>query len=1292
MTPFDLSITVDPGTGSGAITRAPVRLVLELPGAVPWCEVVDDVRTAAGLPPEAVLHLGPGPVLDEWVVGSPPLLTGVLLTGAPTDVAPVGGALELCCVAGPDAGRSVPVLGGELTIGRDPTAELVLDDPELSFRHARLEMGATGPVLTDLGSTNGSTVDGHRIRAGPAVVPTGAVIRTGGSLLRVRLAAEPGMAKAPDGCGRLQVARPAGLAARWSPVLPPDPGEPPTRARRPIPVVAAVVGGALGATLAAVTGSWMFLMLAGLGPLTMLTTAVADRIAGRRSHRRLVAEHRDRELTRQRAVQHGLDADRRDSWERHPDPATCLSRATRVSARLWERRPGGPEFAVLTVGVGSRPARLPMPAPPAVDEVPVTIDLTSTPVVGLAGDAAALLRALLVQAAALHSPADLTLVLPCGNPGPLADLPHHRQGAPGGLEVVVLPDVHLHRDLAATWTVPAARRAVLCTAPTRELLPGSCTAVLEVRGRNLLVTDAAGGAAAEPLGVAPDVLGELCAALAPLADGATPPEGPSLSRAPAAPSGGSGPQALAESWRRPRASAVLGTGAGGPVELDLDRDGPHLLVAGTTGSGKSELLATLVAGLAAAAPPSVTSFVLIDYKGGAGFADLARLPHSAGLITDLDPALAERGLASLRAEVRRRERILAGAGAADLAALREAGVPDLPPRLVIVVDEFATLAADLPGFLAGLVDVAQRGRSLGLHLVLATQRPAGVVSPAIRANSAARICLRVLDDADSRDVIDIPDAAWLPARTPGRALLRTGSDRPVPFQADRVTVPPRTRVRVRRSDVPTMAETGATALELLIEAATAAATGSRPTPAPWLPPLPHRLRLADPQLLGLADHPDEQAQRPLPVPPGSLLVTGPAGSGRSSALHRWAYAAAAAGADVLLVDTGHGLQGPGEWPSTATRLDGSDPGLVLRLIDRVAGEVGRRSGVTGRPLALVLDDWESASGPLDQLDFGAWSGRLADIAARGPGCGIRVAVAGGARLLHHRFAASCGNQLVLGAPNARGETSPDAPPGRGRWGPCGPEVQLALPLAGTPAAIGPPDAQAGDPTADGAARIVIRPLPALVADRDLAAAARPDRGEHGTSRVVIGLGGDDAGPVGPDLRLPGGLLIAGPTRSGVSTTIRALAAGAVQVGLPVVRLLLRPEPGMPGVADLDLRGGIEILSNHLAGHDGPLVLLADRADELVDHPAAALLLRYLSMAGPGQTLVLGTRLDRAARATRGLLAEVAAYRTGVLLHADAADGRVLDVVLPRRRGPLPAGRGHLVRLASAVPIQITKRE
>ena len=176
------------------------------------------------------------------------------------------------------------------------------------------------------------------------------------------------------------------------------------------------------------------------------------------------------------------------------------------------------------------------------------------------------------------------------------------------------------------------------------------------------------------------------------------------------------PGLLARRWARHAGSAAaipLGAAEGGGiVYLDLDGDGPHALIAGTTGSGKSELLRTFIASAALHLGPDDVTFLLVDYKGGAAFRSLTELPHTVGMITDLNEHLARRALVSLRAEVRRREELVAEQHASAWSGA----------ALVVVVDEFATMAREIPEFVDGLVDVAQRGRSLGIHLVLATQR------------------------------------------------------------------------------------------------------------------------------------------------------------------------------------------------------------------------------------------------------------------------------------------------------------------------------------------------------------------------------------------------------------------------------------------------------------------------------------------------------------------------------------------------------------------------------------------
>ncbi len=229
---------------------------------------------------------------------------------------------------------------------------------------------------------------------------------------------------------------------------------------------------------------------------------------------------------------------------------------------------------------------------------------------------------------------------------------------------------------------------------------------------------------------------------------------------------------------------------GSPFMLDLHQkfQGPHGLVAGTTGSGKSEFLITYILSLAVNYHPDDVGFILIDYKGGGlagAFEDQERgihLPHLLGTITNLDGASMGRSLVSLESELKRRQRVfnraktIADAGTMDIyeyQKLYKAGKLKEPvPHLFIISDEFAELKSQRPEFMDQLISAARIGRSLGIHLILATQKPSGVVNEQIRSNTKFRICLKVAERADSNDMIERPDAAEI--KETGRFYLQVG--------------------------------------------------------------------------------------------------------------------------------------------------------------------------------------------------------------------------------------------------------------------------------------------------------------------------------------------------------------------------------------------------------------------------------------------------------------------------------------------------------------------------------------
>jgi len=529
--------------------------------------------------------------------------------------------------------------------------------------------------------------------------------------------------------------------------------------------------------------------------------------------------------------------------------------------------------------------------------------------------------------------------------------------------------------------------------------------------------------------------------------------------------------AIALRWRAGGSSttAVIGESFDGPFAIDLRRDGPHGLIAGTTGSGKSELLQTIVASLAVANTPEAMTFVLVDYKGGSAFKDCVQLPHTVGMVTDLDAHLVERALESLGAELKRREHILADAGAKDIEDFddlrkRDAVLKPLP-RLLIVIDEFASMVRELPDFVAGLVNIAQRGRSLGIHLLLATQRPSGVVSPEIRANTNLRIALRVTDASESSDVIDAPDAGYIAKSTPGRAYVRLGHTSLVPFQSGRVggrrpgaagvqTVRPWCApldwedlgrpAPARPSGPKAQDDAEITDLKVLVDAVRAAGTALA-IPAqhsPWLPALPDTMLLdeipAPPAqgplpfaAFGVDDLPGEQRRRACGIDFatfGHMLVAGAPRSGRSQLLRTLAGSLARTNSvrDVHLygIDCGNGaLNVLTRLPHCGAVVSRTQPERAVRLIGRLASEVIKRQEVLAAGgfadigeqrgavaeadrlphTVLLLDRWEGFIPTLGEIDNGALTDTVYTLLREGQSVGVHVVVTGDRTVLSGRI-------------------------------------------------------------------------------------------------------------------------------------------------------------------------------------------------------------------------------------------------------------------------------------------------
>ena len=771
-----------------------------------------------------------------------------------------------------------------------------------------------------------------------------------------------------------------------------------------------------------VTGSMFVLVFAALSPVI----AVAGLLDGRRSmsrqRRRDASGYAAAMAEAGDAVDERLQHLRRDAWRSAPSVHRIL--ATANDPDRW----ADPENVVVVLGSGEtrsalrlegghdRPEQTALRVRAAVlTRSPIAVDPAGG--LGLIGPPVlvrALARSLVVQLTGQLSPHTLGVRTPAGDEWAWARLlPHADRDTPDRWLTVL--------EAGAPPAPDAIGGIVLALADTGARLPPGLATIVTVRGAAQAQIVRAPG---QPAGL---VFGPLL-----LAERQTDGFGTQLTvealAAGLGAAGGALPDTVSfeslgtDAGEPPPAGApgslacVIGRGANGPVTVDLASDGPHALVGGTTGSGKSELLVTWVTAMAARYPPEVVTFLLVDFKGGAAFDSVRELPHCVGLITDLDEREAMRALASLAAELRHRERVLRDAGGRDVTDPRSAG---RLPRLVIVVDEFATMLGAFPTLHALFVDIAARGRSLGVHLVLCTQRPAGVVRDALLANCSLRLSLRVNNAADSQAVIGSDAAARIDAGRPGRCVVLRGSAATQPCQV----------ATTSDSDIR--------------EVLTSRPVSAQPR-RPWLDPLP-RLVTAErvagltagapvpAVVLGLVDEPELQRYSVAGYDPrqdGHLLVVGGAGSGKSTLL---AAIAAQAPRRMELI--------PADVEVTWDALVRARAALDGPAGPAPAG--GRRHDAGTECRMLLIDDFDAVLGRWGEEHRAAAVDLLTGLLRDGARHGLRLVVTvqrltGALQALP----ALCQSRLVLRLPSlhehqAGGESAASydetLPPGGGRW-------------------------------------------------------------------------------------------------------------------------------------------------------------------------------------------------------------------------------------------------------------------
>lgn len=992
-----------------------------------------------------------------------------------------------------------------------------------------------------------------------------------------------------------------------------------------------------------------------LFPLMMLTSAVAAVLAGRNRRRGSdIDDDREnylaylgglRECVAGRAAAQCAFA----VWS-HPEPDALW--ALVGGPRMWERGPGDPVFGSVRWGIGSAvpatrlvapsrdPARRVDPVTDAalrrllethaaIAEVPVELTVLGPAPLLLDGDTErgrGLLRALICQLAVLHGPDAVLIAVVTGQHhwDWLKWLPHHQHPSAsdaGGPLRLTYP------DLTAAETSLAGRRAVVIIDDAIGLRVAEAGARGDARRLHVTAT-----ALRDPDGHVgrPDFLA--------LAD-ATVCARRLAAHRPVGSGDGQGwahllgigdidrfdPPAQWAGAAAPRLCVPIGADASGdPVWLDIKEaaergSGPHGLCVGATGSGKSEFLRTLVLGMTARHSPEDLNLVLVDFKGGATFLGFEQTNHVCAVITNLadEAQLVERMRDALAGEMHRRQQLLRAVGASGIAAYRQARTaqPQLPPlpELLVIVDEFSELLHQHPDFLETFVAIGRLGRSLGMHLLLASQRLEEGRLRGLESHLSYRVCLKTMSVAESRIVLGTSDAYELP-NTPGVGYLRTADGAVRRFQTAYVSgMSPRPRAAAAAVRPFTAAPLGPalegvdapgrTVLQTMLQRLSGHGPAARQI---WLEPLGDSPALGS--LLnvdhgdltvpvGVVDRPFDQRRTALSIrldgAAGHVAVVGAPQSGKSTALHTL-IAASCATHDATRIafyclDFGGGaLSAIGTLPHVGAVAGVGQPDLVRRVLAemevilarREAQRAGRIANVEGPApdTFLVIDGWAALCREFDV------EARIVALAARGLSFRVHVMLTASRwaevrpalrDLIGTRIELRLGDPAESELDRRQAQQVPQGRPGRGLTHD-GMHMLLARPQGWAP--MRHPDGAVAPP---------IRLMPTLVDRAELAA--------HPTGLPVLGIDERELDGVPVDFGRQPHLLILGDSECGKTSVLRTLC-----------RELVRAHPaGQAQLWVVDYRRGLldVVPTGHLAGYAMSRPALTALLPSLIDQLA-----------------------------------------------------------------------------------------